>query len=254
MLQSIPFKFPNIENVFCAFQVRNIPQFPKNAQERVDSNYVGGNISYDVSDNPEDVKNNRAEICSTFNVDSFCDVLQVHGVKTIFEPEDATAEKYAPYEADGLASSKTNQALCIKSADCQPILLADMKGEFILALHAGWKGNRLNYPYIAVKEFCEHYNVKAQNLCAVRGPSLSPAVSEFINYDSEWGAEFNAWYNEKNKTVDMWELTKSQLKEAGLLARNIYSLDLCTYSNPHLFYSFRHTPMSGRQGSFIWKK
>ncbi len=248
MLKSIPFKFPNVDNVTCAFQVRDLPEY----STQTTSNYIGKNISFDVQDNFDEVVQNRSQITQTFNVDSFSDIMQVHGITTIYEPEVSTPSSYAPYNADGIATTKKSHALCIKSADCQPILLTDISGKYILALHVGWKGNRQNYPYIAVKEFCDYYNLNPNSLLAVRGPSLSPNVSEFINYSNEWGADFNRWYNEKDKTVNLWELTKNQLEEAGLRSENIFSIDLCTYSNPQQFYSFRYSNYCGRQGSFIW--
>ncbi len=252
MLKFIHFKFPTVENVSCAFQVRDISIELFNKNEKI-SPYEGGNLSFNVFDNPKEVEKNRAEICNSLNVDSFSDTLQVHGSKTIFEPLPSNLEAYAPYEADGLATSKRSHALCIKTADCQPILLTDKKGEFLLAIHVGWKGNRINYPYIAVKDFCEHYQLKASDLLAVRGPSLSPQASEFINYESEWGNEFDTWFDKKNKRMNLWLLTKSQLIEAGLSEKNIFAIDLCTYFNPQLFFSYRLAQKSGRQGSFIWK-
>ncbi len=249
MLRYINFKFPKVENVSCAFQVRDIPQF----SSLPSSHYAGGNLSFNVKDDPKEVERNRAAICDTFKVESFSDVMQVHGTTTIFEPQASTHEAYAPYEADGIASAKKNHALCIKTADCQSILFTDKKGEFLLAIHAGWKGNRVHYPYLAAKEFCEHYNIKIADLLAVRGPSLSPKASEFINYSKEWGNEFDAWFDKKEKTMNLWELTNHQLLEAGLLKENIYNLDLCTYSNPNMFFSYRYVKESGRQGSFIWK-
>ncbi len=245
MLSYISFKFPNVENVHCAFQTRG--------QVLTNDEYSSGNISLEVNDEEQRVISNRKSICSTFKVDSFSEAKQVHGIKTIFDPQNADYASKTIVEADGLASTRKNHALCIKTADCQPILFCDTKGEHLLAIHSGWRGNRQDYPLIAVKEFTQKYNLDPKNLLAVRGPSLSPQVSEFINYNSEWGEEFNTWYNAKNKTVDLWQLTKAQLINAGLEKENIYSIDLCTYSNNHMFFSYRREHKSGRQGSFIWK-
>ncbi len=241
----IKFQFPNIDKVHCAFQVRSIFD---------DSNpLAGGNISYEVGDDFDKVLINRLNIKSILKVDSFSDVKQVHGIKTIFEPDNSDPYIFPTLEADGLATTKSKHALCIKTADCQPILICDNKGEHLLALHSGWRGNRQKYPIHAVKEFCSYYGLEAKNLCAVRGPSLSPSISEFINYSSEWGEEFNTWYNEKNKTVNLWELTKAQLQQAGIIKENIFGIDICTYSNPQ-FFSYRRQKICGRQGSFIWKE
>ncbi len=245
MLQYISFSFPKIPNVRCAFQTRG--------QVIENDPYSSGNISLEVGDNPEHAIANRALITKSLNVESFSETKQVHGVKTIYEPKN-TDYKLAPTEeADGLATTRKNHALCVKSADCQPILVCDITGEHIMALHAGWQGNRQNYPAIAVEEFCKHYNLNPASIFAVRGPSLSPAVSEFINYDTEWGADFNTWYNSKDKSVNLWELTISQLQSVGVPRSQIFGIDLCTFANPELFYSFRNIPKSGRQASFIWK-
>ncbi len=245
MLSYISFKFPHIKNVSCAFQTRG--QIIENDA------YSSGNISFEVGDDEQRVLENRRLITETFNIKSFAEAKQVHGIKTIFNAPKADYTKKSIEEADGLTTIEKEHALLIKTADCQPILMCDSKGEHLLAIHSGWRGNRQNYPLIAVQEFCKFYKLEPKNLHAVRGPSLSPAIAEFINYNKEWGKEFNTWYNEKNKTVDLWQLTKDQLIEAGLEKENIYSIDLCTYSNNDMFFSYRQVHKSGRQGSFIWK-
>ncbi len=245
MLSYISFKFPNVPNVYCAFQTRG--QIIENDA------YSSGNLSFEVGDNPKRVLENRRQIIETFNVKSFAEAKQVHGIKTIFNAPKADYTIKTTIEADGLTTTEKDHALLIKTADCQPILMCDTTGEYLLAIHSGWRGNRQDYPIIAVQEFCNFYNLNPKDILAVRGPSLSSAIAEFINYNSEWGEDFNTWYNAKNKTVDLWQLTKDQLIKAGLEKENIYSLDLCTYSNNHMFYSYRQVPKSGRQGSFIWK-
>ncbi len=246
MLQFINFVFPEVPQVRCAFQMRST--FDEN------NPYSGGNLSFEVGDVRENVVQNRAKICEALDVDAFTDVMQVHGIETVFNPPQASAEAFADFRADGLASDKTSHALCIKTADCQPILITEKQGKHILALHSGWRGNRQEYPQIAVKDFCEHYNLKAENLFAVRGPSLSPYMAEFINYDTEWGNEFDTWFDKRHKTVDLWQLTKDQLNAVGIPYSHIYSIDLCTYTNIQMFFSYRRIQKSGRQGSFIWIK
>ncbi len=244
MLQFINFVFPEVPKVSCAFQVRS--------QGEEYGVYAGGNLSFEVGDERENVIKNRAMICDVLKVNAFSDVVQVHGIDTLFDPAPASAESFVDFRADGMATDKIKHALCIKTADCQPILITEKQGKHILALHSGWRGNKQKYSQIAIKEFCEKYELKAENLYAVRGPSLSPYMAEFINYDSEWGAEFDKWFDKNNKNVDLWQLTKDQLFEAGLPYSHIYSIDLCTYANKDMFFSYRRVQKSGRQGSFIW--
>lgn len=246
MLQYIEFTFPEIPQVHCAFQMRG--------QGFSQKEFSYGNISLEVGDCEKDVKKNRKDILSTFKVKSFSDVKQVHGIETIFEPEKSKAGKITLQEADGMATTQRKHALCIKTADCQPILIAEKEGKHILALHCGWRGNRQAYPQIAIEDFCNYYKLDPKNLSAVRGPSLSPLVSEFLNYDKEWGEAYDKWFDPTSKKLNLWQMTKDQLLSAGIPHSQIYSIDICTYTEEKYFFSFRRERKTGRQGSFIWIK
>ena len=156
-------------------------------------------------------------------------------------------------KGDGLATDKPGIGLLIKTADCQPILLAHRSGRFVAGIHAGWRGNRCDFPGSGVRRFCEHYGVEPRELLAVRGPSLGPARAEFINFESEWGDAFRPWFDAGSRTMDLWGLTRWQLEQAGLLPRNIYGIDLCTASCNRQFFSYRCVKASGRQASVIWR-
>ena len=222
----IPFRFPGVPGVQCAFTGRTF-----------------GNVSLDFAARdaaPElwgRTVQARASIPEMLGVEAFAEVHQVHGVRTVFEPEVQDYSRPSSVDADGMATSRPGLALLVKTADCQPILVAHESGRFVMALHSGWRGNRLDYPRLAVLEFCERYGLKPSELWAVRGPSLGPAASEFTNFDAEWGAEFQRWYDGQN--MDLWALAHDQLASAGLLPRRILGLDICTYANAGDFFSFR---------------
>lgn len=245
----IPFVFPGIPNVRCAFQTRGGGA----SRNTAEGQYAGGNISFAVGDNPELVQANREDLRRTLGLDTLMDTKQVHGVTTVFEPEPSSAatSEEPTVEADGMATSRSGMGLMVKSADCQPILIAHESGRFVAGLHAGWQGNRQNYPGVAVGELCSYYQVQPGSLFAVRGPSLGPSASEFIHFDAEWGPDFARWYAERERTVNLWLLAKDQLLAAGILPERLFALDLCTFSLD-LFYSFRRNKVTGRQGSVIW--
>ena len=132
-------------------------------------------------------------------------------------------------------------------------MLAHKSGQYVAALHAGWRGNRINFPASGARAFCKHYRLDPAEIIAVRGPSLGPTAAEFINFAEEWGDEFKAWYNPDTRCMDLWALTRRQLEGAGLKPENIHSIDLCTYTRADLFHSFRRDGAnSGRQASCIW--
>lgn len=244
-MQFISFSFPNIPHVSCIFQTR---------QEGCSGGPYGqGNIAFNVGDKASAVLENRSMLLQRLNIAAWAEVNQVHGDKLVLDAQATPLNNPSLVSADGLATRQPGLGLLIKTADCQPVLLTSIYGRHVAALHVGWKGNRIGFIKKAVAEICQHYSLCPCELAAVRGPSLGPAESEFVNFDREWGQEFNPWWNPGDRTVDLWRLTRDQLYEAGLAPNNIYSLDICTYANPELFFSYRRDkPVTGRQASIIW--
>jgi hypothetical protein len=242
----IPFSFPGLEDVYCAFSTR--------VGGACKAPYDKGDLSYETGADAFDVRANRTALAASLGISSWKECRQVHGSNIIFEPASALPEDKGTEEGDGLATSRKGLGLVIKTADCQPILLAHSGAGFVAALHNGWRGNSMSFPTSGVKEICEHYGVEPHELMAVRGPSLSPAFAEFINFEDDFGPGFEKYYDQQSKTVDLWKLTRHQLVEAGLKRKNIYSLDLCTYAMKETFFSYRRAKDTGRQMSIIWKR
>lgn len=246
----ISFQFPGLENVRCVFQTR--AAIPGGA---FCSAYDGGNISFSTDHHPDHVMGNRRDLLAALQahgLTAWAELNQVHGDALAFEPEAVACEARPTAEGDGLAASRPGFGLLIKTADCQPILLAHKNGRHVAALHVGWRGNRCNFPGTGVARFCARYDLKPCDLLAVRGPSLGPGRAEFVNFEREWSEEFRPWFDPATRTMDLWGLTRSQLRAAGLPERAIYGLDLCTASNNGQFFSYRREKKSGRQASLIW--
>ena len=248
LLDFIPFTFPGIDGVRCAFQTRT-----GGCSNGI---YSEGNISYTVGDDPLVVSDNRINLAASLELPYLAEVHQVHGDVLVFEPEavalDRSSVPPAMPEGDGLATTRPNLGLVIKTADCQPVLVAHRDGRHIAALHVGWRGNRIAFIQSAIAAFCKQYALRPEDLSAVRGPSLGPGRSEFVNFDAEWGADFAQWFDPSRKLMNLWELTRAQLQEAGLRRERIFSLDLCTWSLPEKFFSYRREHVCGRQASVIW--
>ncbi len=161
---------------------------------------------------------------------------------------------HPPPRADALATKQAGTGLMVKVADCQPVLLAHLSGRFIGALHVGWRGNRSGAILQWIDAFCRAYRILPRDVCAVRGPSLGPDKSEFVNFEEEWGQGFAAYLDPATQTVDLWRLTRDQLLDAGLDPARIFSLDLCTYSLSETFFSHRRSKDQGRQAGIIWRQ
>lgn len=236
----IPFSFPDIASVSCYFQIRS------NIEDMSD------NISFECGLDEECALYARHALFDALSIEQYCEVHQVHGTDTIYSPiiYDAKSRAEILQEGDGIATDKVGLALLIKTADCQPVLITDMCGKYIMALHVGWRGNARHYIQKAIAEFCAVYTIPVESLCAVRGPSLSPMKSQFIHAESEFNKDDLVYYDYEHSTMDLWAMTQGQLMEAGIPKEHIYSVDICTLSSPFLF-SYRRNPCTGRQASII---
>ena len=206
------FKFPGVSKARCAFQFRNLEE-----------GELSGNISFNVGDSEKKVLESRQGLIAQLKgLDQWSECHQVHGTSIVKEPlpTEIVADKLP--EADGMMTSQKGLGLMLKTADCQPLFIANKEGTCIMALHVGWRGNRAAFPQIAVKDFCAHYGVRPQNLVAVRGPSLGPAAAEFVNFDTDFGPEFSRWHDPETKRVNLWAMTRWQLQEAGVPQENIF--------------------------------
>ena len=243
-LSGIEFAFPGIAQVRCFFQNR--------LGGESTGPYMSSNISMEVGDNPKHVAYNRIRLKKELDIQSWCELKQVHGDTLVFDPPETGSGESPNIEADGSATDKAYKALVIKTADCQPILLAHTSGKYIGALHVGWRGNRIAFPVTGVRTFCEQYGIAPTEVMAVRGPSLGPSEAQFVNFDKEWGIEWVEWFTKKNKMMNLWQLTKHQLQLAGLPEEHIFGLDLCTKTLEDEFYSYRRDTITGRQAAIIW--
>ncbi len=240
----IDFHFPGLENVRCAFTTRQ-------GGHGVGT-YAQSNMSLEVGDDEKAVRANRAELRKALGFEVWQELRQVHGQTMHMDLDDDFFDEIK-LEGDGLCTSRTGHALVIKTADCQPILLADSSGRHVGALHCGWRGNAVNFPAAGVREFCAAYGLDPCDVLAVRGPSLGPGRSEFVNFEAEWGPDFKPGFNPATRCMDLWSLTREQLLGAGIPAGNIFSLDLCTASSTQ-FFSYRRDKVTGRQVGVIWMR
>lgn len=243
-LELIPFAFPGLPRVRCCFTTRRggASQGP----------FASFNLSFDVGDEAEHVAANRRALADSLGISGLCELKQVHGDLLHFEPAPTPLNAPSTLDGDAQATSQRGLALCIKTADCQPVLVAHETGRFVAALHVGWRGNVLNLPGSAVERLCARYACRPDELFAVRGPSLGPERSQFLNFADEFGPAFAPFHNAGAHTVDLWALTRHQLSQAGLKAERIFGLDRCTLSEPEHFFSYRGARVTGRMMSLIW--
>jgi len=105
------------------------------------------NLAANVGDTPEAVAENHARLARAvgYATGSLGEVSQVHGVRCVDVDAFVTdgslvAAQLRAEQADALMAASRGVAIGVRTADCVPILVADLRSRAVLAVHAGWRG------------------------------------------------------------------------------------------------------------------
>lgn len=158
---------------------------------------------------------------------------------------------------DALVTSQRGIALCINTADCIPILLADSQAGVIAAVHSGWRGTIAR---IAAKTIEAMINLGADpnRIHAAMGPSI---CTDCFEVGLEVADAFLSEFTNRNDIVDhsyprphinLAAAIKHTLLDSKIAAEHIALPPICSKCNPQEFFSARHSGIkSGRTLSLI---
>ncbi|MEM1105576.1 MAG: peptidoglycan editing factor PgeF [Pseudomonadota bacterium] len=126
-------------------------------------------------DTPADVAENRRRIRTALGVQAMVSLRQVHG-RRVVDVKSPWPDGALP-EGDALVTDRSDVALCILTADCAPVLFADIRLPVIAAAHAGWRG-ALAGVCEATLERMAAYGSRPRDVVAVIGPAIAQASYE----------------------------------------------------------------------------
>ncbi|MCJ7774614.1 MAG: peptidoglycan editing factor PgeF [Desulfobacterales bacterium] len=212
------------------------------------------NVSFGVGDDTENVLENRYVISKLFNGNGIVFARQDHGTDVIVfkEGEDSVSGENTknPLVGDALISNKNQILLMIQVADCQPVMVYDPKQQDVANIHSGWRGSVKNIIGHTIRVMEDKFNCKSKDLIAGIGPSLGPCCAEFVNYQEEIPEQY--WkYGVGENHFDLWELSKDQLCNTGVLPENICQSNICTKCHTEQFFSYRGEGTTGRFAAVI---
>jgi polyphenol oxidase len=149
-------------------------------------------------------------------------------------------------KGDALLSHTPGRLVGVKTADCLPVLLVDPEHKAVAAVHAGWRGTAKRIAPAAASAMCRHFGTRPHNLHAAIGPGIGQCCYEV---GPEVAAEFGL---SGRAHIDLAEINRQQLVEAGLPAGQIYPARLCTACKMDEFWSYRRDKEgAGRMLSFV---
>jgi YfiH family protein len=219
----------------------------------------GLNVGYGSGDHPERIAENRKRVIeAVLPGATLATVHQVHSA-TAVPVEHAWPQDERPH-ADALVTDRPGLLLGVLTADCAPVLFADLETRVIGAAHAGWRGAVAGVTDQTIAAM-ERLGARRDRIEAAVGPCIAQRSyeveetfrSQFLE-QGDGNDRFFVTGRQGKPHFDLPGYVQHRLTAAGI--RNALSLDLDTYSSPDLFYSYRRSthlgePSYGRQISVI---
>jgi YfiH family protein len=245
--------------VFRAEALAGVPHGFLGRRGGVSTGLVAGlNVGLGSADDPAAVAENRRRAAQAVVPDArLVTCYQVHSSLCVEAGEWADEER--PH-ADALVTNRRGLVLGVLTADCAPVLFADVQAGVVGAAHAGWKGAFGGVCEETISAM-ERLGARRSQISAAIGPCIAQASYEvdeafrdrFLAQDSARAAHFAAGRAGRWQ-FDLEGYVSVRLAESAI--GRIERLGLDTYAAPDRFYSFRRSthraePDYGRQISLI---
>jgi YfiH family protein len=195
---------------------------------------------------------------------------------------DASTES-AP-QGDALITRERGVLLVVQTADCIPILLADVEHRAVAAIHAGWRGTLRRIAEKTLGRMKMEFHTRPEDVVAALGPGIGQCCYEV---GPEVAKEFQARFPDARKwfegpfdalasgendpnwlpwltrmppghhpppprvRLDLITANRAILSGAGIADGNISSSGLCTACRFDLLFSYRRERTTGRMMAAI---
>lgn len=220
---------------------------------------AGLNCGLGSGDDTQRVEANRRLAADAIIPDApLASVHQLHSSITVVARQ-AVAHGQRPH-ADALVTDQPGLLLGIVTADCAPVLLADVQAGVVGAVHAGWRGATAGVTDKAIAAMIS-LGASIERIAAAVGPCISRASYEvdhafaenLIAEDPDHDRFFAEGPGDRPH-FDLEAYVVARLAAAGV--RKIEAAGLDTYSLDDRYYSYRRAthrgePTYGRQISVI---
>ena len=217
--------------------------------------YASLNVGTGSDDLPRAIAANRAIACNAVLPGArLATVYQVHS------PDVVRIETPFPIEtrphADAMVTDRPGVLLGILTADCAPVLLADITAGVVGAAHAGWRG--------AIAGVCANTVEAMEALGAVRGrivAAIGPCIAQesyevdegfrlrFLAEDEANGRFFKPARDRGragHRQFDLAAFVAASLAGAGVISVEITGQDTC--ADAERFFSYRRETKAGQDG------
>lgn len=221
------------------------------------------NLGFRRGDLDENVQENYRRICNSIGipVESLVFTDQIHGTElkrvTVSDCGKGILRERDYAGVDGLLTNEAFVALVVFGADCVPVFFADTKVHAIGVAHAGWRGTLEGISAKMVRRFAEEFGSSKGDLHVVIGPSIcrdcyevsEDVAGQFLERYPALAPKsvFKTEGKEGKFQLDLWEINRQLLIEAGVPSEQIEVSGVCTCCHGELLFS--HRAMGSERGS-----
>lgn len=226
--------------------------------------YASFNLGAFCGDKPEHVTENRKRLCAAIGLhpEDMYVPHQTHGteigvIDTDFLARTSEEQAETLEGVDALLTDLPGVGIAVTTADCVPIVLYAPDKEVAGVAHAGWRGTCNGIVAKTVEAMVARYGANPALIRAGIGPCISQEAFEVGHevVDAFTAAGINldgaCYYNESTGKphIDLTEVNRRQLIDAGVSEENIETAGICTYTNHNEFFSARR--LSIHSGRFL---
>src|SRR5512135_3235524 len=196
------------------------------------------------NDAPDKIAENRARIAAALGVepDRLLTAYQIHSPSVVVADEPWTQENRP--RADAIVTRTPRLAIGVSTADCGPLLFADIEARVIGAAHAGWRGVLTGVVEATIAAM-EKLGAERARIVAVLGPTIRQPnyevgpefVARFLAADADNTRFFAPSEQAGYAMFDLAGYIADRIQRAGVA--KFEDLALCTFAEPERFFSYR---------------
>lgn len=220
--------------------------------------YDNFNLGLGAGEDPSSVLSNRQLLRSMLPADP-CWLKQIHGAEVADADQAEIFNAEHPPERDASVTQTPDRVLAILTADCLPVVLADVDGQVLSVAHAGWRGLAGGVLEASLRAM-QHKCPQARGWRAWIGPGIGSGAFQvgddvrdaFAGQGSEQAGMFvRDPSNSAKWLADLAGLAVWRLNKMGV--EQVENSGLCTVSDPeNQFFSYRRERQTGRMATLAW--
>lgn len=209
------------------------------------------NLGSASGDEGDAIKENFRRVAARFEVqpEAVIRVSQVHGPDVhVVRPGNRLPVAPMP-RADALVTTRTDVALCVRAADCLPVLLADPVNGVVGAAHSGRRGLYVGVVPATVDAMRE---LGAGTITAVLGPYACGKCYEVPEeMRAEVAGRVPASYAETSWGTPSIDVAAGVISQLAELDCTVIDATSCTIESEDLYSYRREGSISGRMAGLV---